>query len=43
MSTLTSTGLKKSFDNKAVIHDISLEVKSGEIDVKPDSPDEDTM
>jgi len=31
MSTLTSTGLKKSFDNKAVIHDISLEVKSGEI------------
>lgn len=31
MSTLTSTGLKKSFDNKTVIHDISLEVKSGEI------------
>ena len=31
MSTLTSTGLKKSFDNKIIIHDISLEVKSGEI------------
>ena len=31
MSTLASTGLKKSFDNKIVIHDISLEVKSGEI------------
>lgn len=31
MSTLSSTGLKKSFDNKTVIHDISLEVKSGEI------------
>ena len=31
MPTLASTGLKKSFDNKIVIHDISLEVKSGEI------------
>ena len=31
MSTLASTGLKKSFDNKTVINDISLEVKSGEI------------
>tara|TARA_Y100000591_G_scaffold229949_1_gene200963 strand:+ start:7001 stop:7726 length:726 start_codon:yes stop_codon:yes gene_type:complete len=31
MSTLVSTGLKKSFDNKTVIHDVSLEVKSGEI------------
>ena len=31
MSTLASTGLKKSFDNKTVIHDVSLEVKSGEI------------
>tara|TARA_Y100001936_G_scaffold87488_1_gene85875 strand:- start:7436 stop:8161 length:726 start_codon:yes stop_codon:yes gene_type:complete len=31
MSTLASIGLKKSFDNKTVIHDVSLEVKSGEI------------
>ena len=31
MSTLVSTGLKKSFDDKTVIHNVSLEVKSGEI------------
>ena len=31
MSSLASTGLKKSFNNKTVIHDISLEVRSGEI------------
>ena len=31
MSTLASTGLKKSFDNKIVIQNISLQVKSGEI------------
>lgn len=31
MSVLTSTSLKKSFNNKTVIHNISLEVNSGEI------------
>ena len=31
MSTLTSAGLKKSFESKTVIHNISLEVNSGEI------------
>ena len=31
MSTLTSVGLKKSFESKTVIHDVSLEVNSGEI------------
>ena len=31
MSTLTSAGLKKSFENKTVIYNISLEVNSGEI------------
>ena len=31
MSTLTSAGLKKSFENKTVIHNVSLEVNSGEI------------
>ncbi len=31
MSILTSTGLKKAFDKKTVIHDVSLEVNSGEI------------
>ena len=31
MSTLTSDGLKKTFDDKTVIHNISLEVNSGEI------------
>ena len=31
MSTLTSVGLKKSFESKTVIHNISLEVNSGEI------------
>ena len=31
MSTLTSAGLKKSFENKTVIYDVSLEVNSGEI------------
>ena len=31
MSTLTSAGLKKSFESKTVIHNVSLEVNSGEI------------
>ena len=31
MSVLTSTSLKKTFNNKTVIHNISLEVNSGEI------------
>jgi len=31
MSTLTSAGLKKSFENKTVIYNVSLEVNSGEI------------
>ena len=31
MSTLTSAGLKKSFESKTAIHNISLEVNSGEI------------
>ena len=31
MSTLTSDGLKKTFEDKTVIHNISLEVNSGEI------------
>ena len=31
MSVLTSTSLKKTFKNKTVIHNISLEVNSGEI------------
>ena len=31
MSTLTSTGLNKTFDQKIVIHDVSLEVNSGEV------------
>ena len=31
MSTLTSAGLKKSFESKTIIHNISLEVNSGEI------------
>ena len=31
MSTLTSARLKKSFENKTVIHNVSLEVNSGEI------------
>tara|TARA_B100000035_G_C21035506_1_gene570706 strand:+ start:3261 stop:3986 length:726 start_codon:yes stop_codon:yes gene_type:complete len=31
MSTLTSTGLNKKFDQKIVIHDVSLEVNSGEV------------
>ena len=31
MSTLTSAGLKKSFESKTVIHNVSLEVSSGEI------------
>ena len=31
MSTLSSAGLKKSFESKTVIHNISLEVSSGEI------------
>ena len=31
MSTLTSADLKKSFENKTVIHNVSLEVNSGEI------------
>ena len=31
MSTLTSAGLKKSFESKTVVHNVSLEVNSGEI------------
>ena len=31
MATLTSAGLKKSFENKTVIYNVSLEVNSGEI------------
>ena len=31
MSTLSSAGLKKSFESKTVIHNVSLEVNSGEI------------
>ena len=31
MSTLISAGLKKSFESKTVIHNVSLEVNSGEI------------
>ncbi len=31
MSTLTSAGLRKSFESKTVIHNVSLEVSSGEI------------
>ena len=31
MSTLSSAGLKKSFESKTVIHNVSLEVSSGEI------------
>ena len=31
MSTLISVGLKKSFESKTVVHDVSLEVNSGEI------------
>ena len=31
MSTLTSAGLKKSLESKTVIHNVSLEVNSGEI------------
>ena len=31
MSTLISAGLKKSFESKTIIHNISLEVNSGEI------------
>jgi len=31
MSTLKSTGLRKSFDEKIIVHDISLQLSSGEI------------
>ena len=31
MSTLISAGLKKSFESKTVIHNVSLEVNSGEV------------
>ena len=31
MSTLISAGLKKSFESKTVVHNVSLEVNSGEI------------